>query len=393
MADLCDLVEDTAAAVGTMPRSVILPAEPLQDVGAFTDTAISVLVALFIDAATAGDAITDSRGYLLSAGGTMTGGVVSQSAETASLVIDRASGRGQVFSVASDFVAVSGTLADAAIQNQIADLLRDAGALAEQVTGVLYAIDLVEQAARGDGMLLRLVYEQLLEVTGVAAGVAIGFMDAGDLAAVAGVLDDAASDQAVVAELAVVAGVLSVLLTEQLTALELVKDEGFGAGAVLGGANGMTWWTAATDTLGMSHYRMPAFDSMAPMNGKLVAVGSTGAFVRDGTDDAGTPIDAYVMTGLHDFESAFLKRVNHFYAGYVSGGSLAVQVGETSTGAEVTYPYTMPPRAATAPTHGRVLLGRALRSLYYRFTLRNTNGEPLGITAARVEVDDTKRKV
>lgn len=393
MADLCDLVEDAAAATGDSPSNVILPVAPLADVGVLSDLAISVMTALFTDSATAGDAITDSRGFTLTSAGTVTGTVVSQTAETASFITDSATARGAIYTLAVDLVEVSGTLADVVMQGQIADLLRDAGVLGEQVAGTLDATDLVVQAMRGDGMLLRVVYEQLLEASGVAAGVSIGFMDATDLAAIAGVLGASVSDQAAIAELVVVAGELAVVLTDQLDALELVREEGFATDAVLGGANGMTWWTAATDTLGMSRYRMPAFDSMAPMNGKLVMVGAAGAFVRDGTDDAGTPIDAYVRTGLEDFGSAFLKRLNHFYAGYVSGGSLAVEVGETSTGVEVVYSYTMPPRAAVAPTHGRVLLGRGLRSLYYRFTLRNTEGQPLGITAARVEVDDTKRKV
>ncbi len=393
MADPCDIVESAAAATATLPRSVLTPVMPLESAGTLVDEAISGLAVLFTSAAEATTSVIDSRGALLTSEATAKGSIPKQTAHAASLVVDRAIARSIVFSSHADMVTDAGILTDAVIQQAMADLARASATVSGTATGTVNAADLAEAAAVGAGMLLQLVYENLLETNGVASGVAVGFMDAVDLASASGTLTDSATGVADVIELAGVTGTLTVRLTDQLDALQLVQDEAWAMAAVLGEANGMTWWTAATDTLGMSRYRMPAFRAIAPVAGELMAVGETGAYARAGADDDGAPIDAYVRTGLHDFGSEFLKRVDHLYVGYVSGGSMQVDVGETSAGDESTYSYTMPPRAATAPTHGRIRLGRGLRSLYYRLTLRNTDGEPIRITRAGVDVNNTGRKV
>lgn len=392
MADLCDLIEDTAAAAGASPRNVILPATPLAAAGVLTDTAVSVLVALFMASASATEAIIDTRGGLLTAAGTLTGGIVTQQAHTASLVQDRLHGQGQLFSVLRDLAAASVTATGVAVQAPPIERVRVAGVLAARVLAGWAVVDRVTDRGRGAGRLLNLMFE-LASAAGVLTASATGTLRAGELASAAGVLTGAATGTAVQVELAVTAGVLAVQLTGQLIALERVHETVSGEAVVLTEANGATGWTAATDSFGMSRYRLPAFDGAAVIDGRLLLVRDGAAFVHEGTDDDGAPIDAYVRTGLDDFGSHALKRIGPLHVGYTSGGGLAVEVAETSTGAELVYSYAMPPRAASAPTHGRVKLGHGLRSLYYRFTFRNTDGQALGLDAAVVDVQNTARKV
>lgn len=392
MADPCDIVEDAVAAVDALPSSVVTPSVPLEDAGILGDAITPVLVALFTDTAQASETVTDSRLFVLTDVGAI-GETVIQTAENASLVKDGALAQAFVFSTYGDLIADTGALAEAITQAGFMDQVREQAALSSTVLQTLVAIELVKASLIGTDGLLQSVYEQLTTDTAIGNDTAIGFIDGTDLATDAGELTDEALPLAELANLVVTGATLAVVLTDHLDAFELVREQVWGWAAVLDDANGMTWWTAPTDTLAMSRYRMPEFDAIAAVAGELTAVGAAGSFVRGGDTDNGAAIDAYVRTGLHDFGSEFLKRVDHFYSGYTSGGSMQVDVGETSTGVEVVYSYTMPARAATAPTQGRILLGRGLRSIYYRFTLRNSEGKSLAVTTANVDVDDTARKV
>lgn len=392
MADPCDIVEDAVAAADSLPSSVVLAGSPVEDAGVLAEVVTPYLFALFADTGVLAETVTDAKVHVLTDTGQIVDAVI-QTADCASLVKDRAAAQSFVFSTYGDLVVASGALTDAVIQSDIAELVRDGAALADSVTQIRVAVELVKAAMIGRDALIQVVYEGIIEDGMDGAAVAVGYADVMNLATDAGALADAVMTGAVLRNMIVETAALAVVLTDQLDALELVRDDAWAWDAVLGDANGMTWWTAPTDTLAMSRYRMPELQSIAPVNGELVAVGLAGSFVRGGDSDDGTAIDAYVRTGLHDFGSEFLKRVNHLYSGYTSGGSMQVDVGETSTGVEVVYSYTMPPRAATAPTHGRILLGRGLRSLYYRFTLRNSAGKSLAVSTANVDVDETGRKV
>ena len=393
MADPCDIIEDVGAASGFMPGSVVKPTQVLESSGTLADAVIQGFVNLVVEHAEAADIITDSRGNMLTSHAAAAGFVVSNAAVLGTLVTDRAQARSMLVGLHADLATAGGELGVVVLDGWMADLVRDTARASADAVATVVAVELAKASMTGRGAILRLVYERLTETSASGDGTAASFITATDTATDTGEAASLAQSQAHARDMARANAAFNVVVLDQLAALERIRDDAWADGAVLGEANGMTWWTAATDTFGMSRYLTLPVQSLAVVAGELMAVSATGVYVRAGATDNGAKLDAYVRTGLYDFGADYLKRVDHLYVGYVSDGSMQVDVGETSTGEEITYSYTMPPRAATAPTHGRTRLGRGLRSLYYRFTLRNTNGERLGITRAGVDVNNTGRKV
>lgn len=390
MAEICDLFEDTTSASGSMPRAVILPAAPLENAGTGADAITSVIMALFNASGTLADRVTDTRGFLLVSAGVLSGHAMNALTRV-DLLTDRATLRETVFAVNGDLVAVAGTVADAVIQNRMADRVRDAAVATDRVIGTAWVTNLVTERARGIDKLFTSRVE-LVKDAAVGAVTVITRLRAVDLVTVTGALADATFQTATVHQLVQANGTLASYVSQQLDALQLVKDEAEAAGSIVAGATG-TAWTATTDSLGMSRYQLPSISSAAAVGGELALTGKDGVFLRGGTTDAGALIHGYVQTGLDDFDSEYLKRPGHLYVAYTSEATLSVTVGETSTGTEASYDYTMPARPATATTQGRTLLGQGMRSLMFRFTFHTTDGKAMSLSAAHVDLFNTSRKV
>ena len=160
-------------------------------------------------------------------------------------------------------------------------------------------------------------------------------------------------------------------------------------------------WTANTDTFAMSRY--PVGDLMLG-----VATGAYGTFfgaennvyLRTGNQDPQGPawgfeghIEAYLKTGLMDFGVAALKRFDKMYCLYTSQEGIQIDVGETSTGAEITYTYTAPAMSKTAMKPTRVDMGRGAKTRMLRFTVRNIEGDALSLRGFVADLLDSTRRI
>jgi hypothetical protein len=140
------------------------------------------------------------------------------------------------------------------------------------------------------------------------------------------------------------------------------------------GADTFTAWVMTPESRAMRSYSNYAFNSYAQFGGRLYGAKDDGIHVLEGDTDAGKAINASVRTGLLDFGSRQLKRVERAYLGYTASGSLALRVTTTSPqGDKIDYTYRMvdTPLAA-APRETRVIIGKGLQSVYWAFELDNS---------------------
>jgi hypothetical protein len=152
-------------------------------------------------------------------------------------------------------------------------------------------------------------------------------------------------------------------------------------------------WTAPTDTFAMSRYNLPAgMLGIASGIGGTLVIDKTGVGQRGGTTDYGVQIEEAVKTGLMDFRSEKLKNLGDLYFSYSSTKGIAIDVGETSTGVEITYSYNAPALNATAQMPMRVQEGRGIESRHRRYTIRNVAGDKLSLRGFRAILNDMSRR-
>lgn len=131
-------------------------------------------------------------------------------------------------------------------------------------------------------------------------------------------------------------------------------------------------WVMTPQTKAMRRYTNFQFNSFAMLNGEVLAASPTGIYRFGGTTDAGTPIAASIKSGLLNFNTQNLKRIERAYLGYTSSGTLCLKMcAINALGAKTEYIYKMVPRSSDAPHEGRVQVGRGVRSLYWSFELCN----------------------
>lgn len=143
------------------------------------------------------------------------------------------------------------------------------------------------------------------------------------------------------------------------------------------GGQPYTAWVMNTETKAMFQYTNYEFNSYAVIGGKPMAASAEGVHQLDtGDTDDGAAIIASIRSGLTNFGSAQLKRVERMYMGYASNGTLCVRVVAIGNeGTKQEYTYKMVERPATAPVTGRVPVGGGIKSTYWSFELVNNDGE------------------
>lgn len=137
-----------------------------------------------------------------------------------------------------------------------------------------------------------------------------------------------------------------------------------------------TWnaWVMTPQTRAMRSYTNYPYNSFATVGGRLYGAGSAGLYELTGATDNGTTIAASVRSGLMDFGTRQLKRMNAAYLGYTSSGVPCMRVCVTSpAGDKQEYVYLATQKTATDPRETRVKFGRGLQSVFWQFTLDNSH--------------------
>jgi hypothetical protein len=138
------------------------------------------------------------------------------------------------------------------------------------------------------------------------------------------------------------------------------------------GQDTYTAWVMTPETKAMRSYSNWPFNSYAQLGNTILAAGAGGIYQLGGPTDLGAVISARVRSGLLDFGTRKLKRIDRAYLGYTSSGTLCLRVCATAMTGELTeYTYQMVAHTGSAPREGRIQVGRGTRSVYWSFELCN----------------------
>ena len=149
-----------------------------------------------------------------------------------------------------------------------------------------------------------------------------------------------------------------------------------------------------TETAAASEYTNFPFNSLAPFAGKYYGCSADGIYLLEGSDDAGTPIDSFVRTGLIRVADGKRARVPTAYFGYTSTGDLVMKVITTwPDGNKTENWYRLQPRDANAPSANRVKIGRGLSSVYWSYELRSVDGAQFGLDTIQLYPMPLERRI
>lgn len=164
-----------------------------------------------------------------------------------------------------------------------------------------------------------------------------------------------------------------VLQPNQTLTVALMEAMGFNAVITVDGET-YVGWVLNTATLAPSEYQNYDFDSMARLGDRYYGVNEQGLFLLDGSDDAGDPIEASILTGQLDFGSEHLKRCEFAHIGYTANGNLVMKVITTQDGARTERWYEAKTTVAGNDREGRFKLGKGVKSRYWQFEWVNVDG-------------------
>lgn len=139
------------------------------------------------------------------------------------------------------------------------------------------------------------------------------------------------------------------------------------------GQDTYTAWVMTPESRAMRQYTNYPFNSYALLFGRFYGAASDGVYLLEGDTDNGALITGSVRTGLLDFNSRQMKRMDRLYLGYRSDGTLCLRACVTSpTGTKEEYTYKMVAKPADAAREQRIPIGRGLKSVYWQFELDNS---------------------
>lgn len=148
-----------------------------------------------------------------------------------------------------------------------------------------------------------------------------------------------------------------------------------------------TAWVLNTENLATSQYINYPFNSFAtsPLSGKRYGAAADGLYLLEGDDDAGTPIEAYLRTGLMDLGTGHLKRLPEAYIGYTATGDMVFKAVVVSpNGVKEEHWYRLEGRPASGTREDRPKVGKGLKSVYWQWELHNINGADFEIETVRL---------
>lgn len=143
-----------------------------------------------------------------------------------------------------------------------------------------------------------------------------------------------------------------------------------------------TGWVLNPEGRSVTEYRNYEFNSFTAAFGTYFGAGDGGIYELVGSDDDGTPIDAWIRNALTNFGSDVIKNVPALYVGLVSDGSLVLKVvvsNDPTTGGKREFWYTSPPKAAASSQGTRFEPGKGLEAVYWQWELHNVDGADFGI--------------
>lgn len=160
-------------------------------------------------------------------------------------------------------------------------------------------------------------------------------------------------------------------ILQQLISEGVVFDLSFGLdGDVYAG------WVMNTENFAVSEYQNYPFNSFAEINKQYYGANGNGIYLLEGSDDAGTNIDATFTVGKISFGNTMSRADNAYLALRSDGAMLLKTVADD--GVERWYELES---SDWTLRDMRVKMGRGVKSRYWQFTISNVDG-------ANFEVDE-----
>lgn len=145
-----------------------------------------------------------------------------------------------------------------------------------------------------------------------------------------------------------------------------------------------------TEALSLTTYSNFPFNSFAAFNGLYLAAGDNGIFALTGSTDNGAIIQAAARTGLTDFGTSFLKRVDRAYVGYRTNGDLLVRVFTDEVNIR---DYRLTGSGATGLHGNHLRIGKGLGARYWQFEVQNMNGADFNLDLIEIKPTKLPRRV
>lgn len=124
------------------------------------------------------------------------------------------------------------------------------------------------------------------------------------------------------------------------------------------------------------------FNSFALVGGKAYGANEAGIFCLEGEDDAGAPIDAFVRTGILNFEE--LVHVTKAWIGLTSDGEMLLKTITMDRGFKKENWYRMARRPQGSPVDSRFNPAKGLTGAYWQWELENVEGAYFEIDTLKV---------
>jgi hypothetical protein len=142
-----------------------------------------------------------------------------------------------------------------------------------------------------------------------------------------------------------------------------------------------------------------SFDSMMVMDGVAIFLDAAGAFVLDGDDDEGSPLDAYAETGWTDgagivpetVPTEFQKRVLAAYIAGIAPEALRLTFNTQDYSVEEPAEFYNRDGGLDAPALARVVPPQGLRSIFWRFRIGGPGA--WRVTSLRILFQNLTRRV
>ena len=157
--------------------------------------------------------------------------------------------------------------------------------------------------------------------------------------------------------------------------------------------SGTDAWTANTDTFAMSRYSGYGVNSLAEIGGALYGATAAGLCRMDADNDAGTPIEGWILTGRTDMGSEATKHLRMMYAGAETNGALQAKVCDIGRGIVGWHTYLFEACRGNDLATQRAKIGRGMRSRYWQFQVGNVDGAAFTLDTLSFIADIGSRRV
>lgn len=186
---------------------------------------------------------------------------------------------------------------------------------------------------------------------------------------------------------------LSDALLTNVEALDIIEDRAQVSDQFIFADPTAVAYLTNTENLGVTTYDNFPYTSMAQVGSTIFVCSDDGLFtLEENNSDDGDPVNAYVETGLLNFDTSTLKYIPSMYIMNVNVSGVKLDV-ETYESGHLKHTYTAQIRPNDAPSNTRFKIGKGLCGTHWRFRLSNIDGGTFSIFGGEFSIAVSKRRM